>query len=174
MEYILQSSDAVILGNHWIPLDLYYSCVGSIRYNLFTFLASCDHDTTVVTLRFLKTVDPDVPSTGYQSPSLTVSSVIVYWTSVLTSLHVGPVKPCPETPIPLGVSGVKPGSGIPGIKPAGHLELGPYITYSGASPKGSLLLKGALDSKLYPFPAFIGSNQSPGLSLCMNRPSAGE
>ena len=30
MEYILQSSDAVILGNHWIPLDLYYSCVGSI------------------------------------------------------------------------------------------------------------------------------------------------
>ena len=36
MEYILQSSDAVILGNHWIPLDLYYSCVGSKELMLIT------------------------------------------------------------------------------------------------------------------------------------------
>ena len=40
MEYILQSSDAVILGNHWIPLDLYYSCVGSILLDRMQALPS--------------------------------------------------------------------------------------------------------------------------------------
>ena len=42
MEYILQSSDAVILGNHWIPLDLYYSCVGSIIKDLYHRLNATD------------------------------------------------------------------------------------------------------------------------------------